>query len=62
MGEIVPFRIASRPRAVDAPPQGPAQILFFLGVRYVRDDGEKGGPKNRKSDAGARRTRRGKRA
>jgi hypothetical protein len=62
MGEIVPFRIARRPRAAAPPPQGPAQILFFLGVRYVRDE-EADGPKGRSSDGGAlRKARRGKRA
>jgi hypothetical protein len=37
MGEIVPLRAASRRRIPAQPPQGPATILFFLGVRYGRD-------------------------
>ena len=40
MGEIIPFRAAHRRRAPVEPPQGPAQILFFLGVRYCREDAE----------------------
>jgi hypothetical protein len=60
MGEIVPFRIARRPHAA-APPEGPARILFFLGVRYVRHDDGADGPKGRTSDGGAlRKTRRRK--
>lgn len=62
MCEIVPFRIVGRPRAAALPPEGPAQILFFLGVRYVRDDGGDG-PKGRASEGGApRKGRRRKRA
>jgi hypothetical protein len=66
MGEIVPFRVASRPRSA-APSQGPARILFFLGVRYVRNEGGAdgaGGPKGRTSSdgGGLRKARRGKRA
>ena len=37
MGEIVPLRAVSRRRIPAEPPQGPAKILFFLGVRYGRD-------------------------
>jgi hypothetical protein len=37
MGEIVPLRAVSRRRTPIQPPQGPAKILFFLGVRYGRD-------------------------
>jgi hypothetical protein len=40
MGEIIPFRAAPRRRAVLESQQGPAQILFFLGVRYCREDVE----------------------
>jgi hypothetical protein len=62
MGEIVPFRIARRPR-VAASPEGPARILFFLGVRYVRHDDGADGPKGRTSEGGGlRKTRRRKRA
>lgn len=36
MGEVIAFRASTR-RARDAkPPSGDAQILFFLGVRYMR--------------------------
>jgi len=38
MGEIIPIRAGQRRRAPVEPPQGPAQILFFLGVRYCRGD------------------------
>jgi hypothetical protein len=37
MGEIIAF--GARSRAAARPPAaGEAQILFFLGVRYVRDE------------------------
>lgn len=63
MGEIVPFRCESRPRAAAAAPEGPAQILFFLGVRYERHDDESGGPQKRNPPgASPRRQRRRKRA
>ncbi len=63
MGEIVPFRIARRPRAAATPSEGPARILFFLGVRYVRHDDGADGPKGRTSEGGPlRKTRRRKRA
>jgi hypothetical protein len=63
MGEITPFRIARRPRAAATTPEGPARILFFLGVRYVRHDDGADGPKGGASDGGAlRKTRRRKRA
>ncbi|MGO8738326.1 hypothetical protein [Rhodoblastus sp.] len=62
MGEVMPFHTARRPRAVAAP-EGPARILFFLGVRYVRHDDGADGPKGRPSEGGAvRKTRRRKRA
>jgi hypothetical protein len=39
MGEIIAFRMREkRARAGSAAPAGGAQILFFLGVRYVRMD------------------------
>ncbi len=63
MCEIVPFRIVGRPRAAGSPPEGPAQILFFLGVRYVRHDDGADGPKDSASEGGAsRKGRRRKRA
>lgn len=37
MGEVVAFRIREREsRQASEPPTGDAQILFFLGVRYMR--------------------------
>lgn len=37
MGEIVAFRIREKAsRHVSETPKGDAQILFFLGVRYMR--------------------------
>jgi hypothetical protein len=38
MGEVIAFRKREKPsrNASEAPPTGDAQILFFLGVRYVR--------------------------
>jgi hypothetical protein len=39
MGEIVAFRIREKAsRHASEPPTGGAQILFFLGVRYMRLD------------------------
>ncbi len=39
MGDVVPFHTQrARRRALAAAPEGPAQILFFLGVRYQRDE------------------------
>jgi hypothetical protein len=67
MGEIVPFcrdgrRAEAAPRD-DSARGGPAQILFFLGVRYERHDDGPGEPR-RRDPAGAapRRQRRRKRA
>jgi hypothetical protein len=63
MGEILPFRIESRPRAATVAPQGPAEILFFTGVRYERHDDGPSGPQSRASTGTApRRQRRRKRA
>jgi hypothetical protein len=37
MGEVLAFQLRpKRSRQSAAPPLGGAQILFFLGVRYVR--------------------------
>jgi hypothetical protein len=47
MGEIIPFRSGLRRRVTVEPPQGPAQILFFLGVRYCREDDNMDGRPNR---------------
>lgn len=62
MGEIVPFRAEKRPWSDTPPPGQSAQILFFLGVRYVRDDDETSGPKKRSSGGSQRPARRRKRA
>jgi hypothetical protein len=64
MGEVVALRSEARRRALAAPPEGPAQILFFLGVRYVRegDDSETRPGGSRRSGAQAPRSRRKKRA
>ena len=51
MGEIIPFRAGQRRRAPVEPPQGPAQILFFLGVRYSREDDDLDGRPNRRGGA-----------
>ena len=54
MGEIIPIRAGQRRRVPVEPPQGPAQILFFLGVRYCREDDQDGRPNPR---GGATRSR-----
>lgn len=39
MGEVIAFRqMARRTRKMMEPPTSGAQILFFLGVRYMRMD------------------------
>ncbi len=39
MGEVVAFQTRRKPaRQTNEPPTGDAQILFFLGVRYMRAD------------------------
>lgn len=39
MGEVIAFRRREKPsRHSHAAPAGDAQILFFLGVRYMRMD------------------------
>jgi hypothetical protein len=65
MGEVTPFRNKGRARAGSAPPEGEARILFFLGVRYERQQdglggeaGADGGPRR----SGGTRARRKKRA
>lgn len=63
MGEVVAFRGEARRRAPASPPEGPAQILFFLGVRYCRDeDGADKDPGRRRGGAATPRSRRRKRA
>jgi len=61
MGEIVPFRVGERRRVTAEPPQGSAQILFFLGVRYCRGDDDPDGRPIRRGPV-APRSRRKKRA
>jgi hypothetical protein len=60
MGEVTPFRNKSRARAGSAPPEGAAKILFFLGVRYERQedgrDGEDGLNGKFSADGGGRRS------
>ncbi|MGJ0509824.1 MAG: hypothetical protein ACR652_22410 [Methylocystis sp.] len=39
MGEVIAFRMrGTSSREMREPPTGGAQILFFLGVRYIRMD------------------------
>ncbi|TDX67131.1 hypothetical protein EDE12_101673 [Methylosinus sp. sav-2] len=38
MGELIAFSSRARSAAVAPPIVGEAQILFFLGVRYVRPE------------------------
>jgi len=69
MGEIVAFRQRAA-SASPAPirPDGEAQILFFLGVRYVRMDeaqetaprDEMGGAHDPRTNRGGKRRRRAK--
>jgi hypothetical protein len=74
MGQIIPLRRGARRRAPSAPPGGGAEILFFLGVRYCRDDTpgqdkapetQDNGPENKDNEPGKpsnSRSRRKKRA
>ena len=39
MGEVIAFKASAKhARRAATPPDGDAQILFFLGVRYMRMD------------------------
>lgn len=39
MGEVIAFQMREKvSRRASTPPSGDAQILFFLGVRYMRMD------------------------
>lgn len=60
MGEIVTFQSGTRRRvSTPPPPEGTAQILFFLGVRYVRSkDENEDGPGARRAKSAARPRRR----
>ncbi len=63
MGEVVPFPGEARRRAPLSRPEGPAQILFFLGVRYCREeDGADKAPNRRRGGSASPRPRRRKRA
>ena len=48
MGQVIPLQREARRRPPSVAPGGEAQILFFLGVRYCRDDtdGQGGEPMN----------------
>jgi len=61
MGEVVSFKREARRRISCAPPEGPAQILFFTGVRYYRDD-QDGEANSKARRAAAPRSRRNKQA
>ncbi len=43
MGQVIAFRLQAQPK-LRPPPDGPAQILFFTGVRYQRDEPDSGDP------------------
>jgi hypothetical protein len=47
MGEIIAFSPKTRAAASRPPIPGGAQILFFLGVRYVREETAKRPPRGR---------------
>lgn len=54
MGEVVAFRMREKvSRNEIAPPDGEAQILFFLGVRYARMDDPKDSGETLSPDHGA---------
>jgi hypothetical protein len=43
MGQVIIFQVRQQPGCAPAG-GGPAQILFFTGVRYQRDDPDAGSP------------------
>ena len=43
MGQVIAFRLRAQPKR-RPPPDGPARILFFTGVRYQRDEPGLGRP------------------
>ena len=55
MGQVIAFRLQAQPK-LRPPPDGPAQILFFTGVRYQRDDPDSDAPTH---DTAAPESRRG---
>ncbi len=63
MGQVVPIRTAARRRSQAPKPEGSAQILFFLGVRYQRHEEDSDAPPKRsRAGAATPRSRRKKRA
>jgi hypothetical protein len=63
MGQIIPFQCQRRrraPPAADAPSGQGAEILFFLGVRYCRDDNgaQSGGDEPKRPSSRSRRKKR----
>lgn len=42
MGILITWPVQRRRRAADGSPKGDAKILFFTGVRYVREVDESG--------------------
>ncbi|PWB81880.1 MAG: hypothetical protein C3F11_13700 [Methylocystaceae bacterium] len=55
MGEIIAFPSSPKPIGAPRPPiDGGGEILFFLGVRYVRGDDERtrGAPRTGGGEAG----------
>ncbi len=62
MGQVVAFQTRGRsPRHPSEPPTGDAQILFFLGVRYLRPDDSSAAQTPGRGPQGGRR-RKGRRA
>ncbi len=43
MGQVIAFRLRAQPQR-RPPPDSPARILFFTGVRYQRDEPDSGDP------------------
>ncbi len=62
MGEVVPIREAARRRSQASKPEGSAQILFFLGVRYHRHEEDSDTRPRRGAGGSTPRSRRKKRA
>jgi hypothetical protein len=56
MGEVTAFRNKRRARAKPAPAEGSAQILFFLGVRYQREEEETASAEGADAASGRRRS------
>ena len=43
MGQVIAFRLQAQPKR-RPPPDSPARILFFTGVRYQRDEPDSDAP------------------